>query len=299
MKIFHSITRKALFALACVLPLLAYGENPRALDQENSKLSFPQFSQNTQYHTQNSKLLHHRQLNLKDHQNLQYDRESHNRYAGNYEIESKNGYPAPDYNCSQPCDPCQEPCGSNGFWDSAKTAIIIGVAAIGGGFIGAELAGGKKGSRGHDGDDGDDGAEGPEGPPGPGFIADVGQTLSFRLTALFPAVPNGAVSALPFVTSPNGVTFEGPAVVTPTSGGSVVFSAIVVPNPVFGFYNFGLSITNTSTTVLTGITLNTSLVTASRDASSTVELTPVAGVTIAPGESQVSNTFTYDSANVP
>lgn len=187
-------------------------------------------------------------------------------------------------------------CENNSFWECAKVPLIGVISGIGGGIIGAEIIGGNRGHHGHR---GPAGLAGPAGPAGPGFTADTGQTLTFTLTALFPAVPGDGVSTIPFVTTPDGLTYEGPAIVTPVLGGTIIYAPIVIPNPVFGFYNFGLAITNLSAGTITGISLNGTLISASRDASMTSELTPLAGIAIPVGESQISSTFTYDNANIP
>lgn len=220
--------------------------------------------------------------------------QNNSEYPAGYQYRRSYGQnDSNNYYDDNECDPC---C-SNGCWDTVKNALIIGAAAVGGGVVGALIV-----KDGHDGDDGDTGPAGPTGATGPsgaGFIEDTGQSLTFTISSLFPASPAGSVTVIPFITTPNGVTIEGPSLISPTLGGTINFAPIVVSNPVFGFYNFGLSILNTSATTLAGITLNGTLVTASRDASVTSELTPLAGVSIAPGESQVSNTFTYGPANVP
>jgi hypothetical protein len=288
MKFFHTVARNALLALACVLPLLAYGENPEAIDQGNSRSNFQQFSQNAERPGQN--------------QCCQQNREAHDAYAPNYAIESRNC--CPDYNCCEPCNPCENRCG----WDQARSVLFIGAAAILGGVIGGEICNGRKRHRGHDGDDGYDGPKGSkgspglQGPQGPGFTPDIGQTLTFFFNALVPAPvsppPGTGLTLIPFVTAPDGVTTESPAVVV-TVAGAPLFASIVITNPVFGFYNFGFSIKNPGLATLTGITLNGSTVQASRDGSTTIMSTPAAATVISPGESQVDATFTYDRTDVP
>jgi hypothetical protein len=260
MNFFSFLQKKALIAFFSLFPLIAFAENSSQYSSENNQYRSRPF---------------------------EYSQSSQN-----------------DVYANQCCETSDSPqcCESNGFWDTVKVPLIGIVAGIGGGIIGAEIIGNDRGHHGHDGSSGSQGPAGPAGaagPQGPGFPADTGQTLTFTLTGLFPASPLGSVTARPFVTGPNGVTIEGPAVVPLTGGGTINFAPIVFPNPPFGFYNFGLSITNTSAVTLAGITLNGTLVTASRDGSVTSELTPLAGVSISPGESQISSTFTYDTANVP
>lgn len=256
---FHRILKKALPAFVLIVPLVGNAQNGPLQD--------------TQYRPQ--------ARDASSGMNYQNSPNYQANYAG-YESYEGNG-------CGECCDTgC---C----FWDTIKVPLIGVVAGIGGGLIGGAISS----SNGHDGHDGDPGATGATGATGPGFTADTGQSLTFILTSLFPASTPGAVTVIPFVTRPDGITIEGAPLVAPAAGGTVVFPALLVTDPVFGFYNFGLSIANTSSTTLAGITLNGTLVNASRDASSTNELTPLAGVSIAPGESQISSTFTYDSANIP
>lgn len=200
-----------------------------------------------------------------------------------------------------PGDDCCEYQECKPRWFTVKDAVILGVAAGLGAAAGA-LVHHKNGHHGGDGEHGRrgrrgrDGETGPQGPQGPGFTEDVGQTLTFITSALFP-LPPGTVTAIPFITDPSGRTFEGPTVVI--VNGTNTFPPIVVPNPIFGTYNVGLQITNPTATPITGITLNGSIAIASRDGSSTTELAPLAGVLVGPGESQITTTFTYDPANVP
>jgi hypothetical protein len=319
MNMFHKILCKAFLAFICIFPLLAEGDNSQASNQKDSvtNRSYPinnqnQGQKNTYYQEQRDynqgQYGYRQEAPYRDYSQGQYNDfnqngQFHGEYTPNYEG-FDNSYSSSDSNCCQPCDPC---CKPKSAWDKIALPLLVGAAAVAGGFIGGEVADGKRGHRGATGaagtagaagNAGTQGGTGDVGPAGTSFVADTGETLTFRLSGLFPAVAAGSVVALPFVTAPDGTTFEGTAVVTPTVGGTVAFDPIVIDNPVFGFYNFGLKITNVGA-ILAGVTLNQTSVIASRNGSTTTELTPVAGTTIAAGESQISSTFTYDPANVP
>jgi hypothetical protein len=261
--------RKALTAFLLICTSFVSAQNPQVATPV-------QASPNTEYYQENRS----NNANQRDWRQQRY-------YSQNYQNSSYN---SPD-GCYEGCDPCEtNECCEGSFWDSVKIPIIGVVSGIVGGIIGAEIVG----KDGHSGHDGDPGPSGPTGPQGPGFLIDAGETLTFALTSLFPATPAGTVSVVPFVTDPSGITYDGPEVVAPTAGGTTNYAPIVIPNPIFGFYNFGLQITNTSLTTLAGITLNGTLVFKTRDSSVTNEITPLAGVSIAPGTSQISSTYTYD-----
>lgn len=225
-----------------------------------------------------------------------YSRSSANRQ--NYYAENYNQNYGASCETEECCDDC---CDGGGFWSYISGPLIGFVAGIAGGILGAEIIN----NDGHDGDDGatgpqgPTGATGPTGPQGPGFTADTGQTLDFRLTGLFPTIPPGTLAVIPFATGPNGVTMEGPLVQVPAIGGTILFPNIIFTDPVFGTYNFGFSLDNSNGATISGITLNGTLVLASRDGSVTEGLTPLAGVNINPGKSQISSPFTYDPQNIP
>lgn len=195
-----------------------------------------------------------------------------------------------------PGDDCCEYQECKPRWFTVKDAVILGVAAGLGAAAGALVHhknghGGEDGDRGRRGRRGERGATGATGPAGIGFIADLGQTLTFSLAALFPASPPNSISVTPFITDPSGRTFEGQPVFI--QNGTNTFGPVVIPNPIFGTYNVGLLIANTGGAAIAGITLNGSTALASRDNVTTTELAPLAGVLVGPGESQITTTFTY------
>jgi hypothetical protein len=177
------------------------------------------------------------------------------------------------------------------------------------GMMGATGPTGDTGQRGLDGIPGQDGTPGPRGfdgargpmgmtgPAGNGFIVDPGQTLTISLVGIFPTVPQGTLTAIAYITLPDGTTIEGGQEIL--EGGSHAFNLLTVNNPVLGTYSTGIQITNSNQSI-NGITLNGSTVTSTKDGLHTVNLlVPLAGNTILTGESLISTTFIYDAENIP
>lgn len=237
-----------------------------------------------------------------------------------------------NYNYNNECCPTNECCENEGRTSWFGNALLVTGAAILGGVAGAAIsdsnhhhhrsrvgpsgatgANGNTGATGATGAGGPigltgatgatgaiglQGATGPTGPTGNGpFIQDMGQSLTFTTSGLFPATPGGTLVIIPFVTAPNGITYEGTSVTAPLGGGTVNFQPIIVENPVFGRYNVGLSTINTNGP-LTGIVINGTAVLASRNNTTTTGLSPLA-VSLLTGESQFSVNFTYDPDNIP
>lgn len=192
------------------------------------------------------------------------------------------------YDCSEEPIPCPPPH-KRSIFDS-KTACVIGSAIIGAG-IGAGVALAVQNERGHKGSEGVEGATGPAGE----FPSDTGESLTVNFTlGLMDLVAEGVL--VPFVTGPDGVTVEGPAInYAPNS--MPVIAPIVISDPAFGFYNIGLQFTGAN---LAGTYFIMAMVVASRDGATTFiqygsQTISMIGVT----ETQFNNTFTYDPDNVP
>ena len=202
---------------------------------------------------------------------------------------------------------CDEPC-TNHFWRNAGLVIIGTAAAVGGGILGAEMIGGRRGHHGGDGGDGPDGSigerglegsSGPTGPSGPdSFVSEIGTTLEVSINSIF-GTPNpiGSVLVTPFVTDPLGRTFRGPEVVI--VGGTTVFPVINIENPIEGTYNMGLSVLNRTEGIIIGITLNGSVITRLPTGESATVITSLSGLSTASGQNQISTTFSLDGVGFP
>ena len=184
-----------------------------------------------------------------------------------------------DYPCQTPCDPS--------ICDS-KAVLVLGSALIGAG-VGAGVALAVHNQRGRTGD------EGPAGDSGVSFVADTDQQLAFSFDADFPDVGT-AGTLIPFVTGPDGVTVEGPAVAYPAGASFPVIADIVILNPLFGFYNVGFQLFSTDTAGTYNMDVTVS---ASRDSSSTVIQFGNNTGSVGSTQAQFGTTFSYDPDNIP
>lgn len=214
---------------------------------------------------------------------------------------SAAAYYGNDACCEQPCDPC-DPCCESSIWDS-KAFIILGSIALGaaaGAAVGAAISHGKHGSSGDLGPDGETGATGTTGTtgttgPSP-FVADIGETLSFDMTLDIGTDIAGPGTVTPYVTQPDGTTIEGPAVVVLATG-AVPIPPIVITDPQFGTYTWGVQYSSGLLSATSTTTLSADI-TASRDGSVTSVIAPPV-VFLGSGQAQQSANFVYDPANVP
>ncbi len=203
--------------------------------------------------------------------------------------------------CYQPYEEV-DCCQDNGNFQNK--ALIIGGAAIIGGVIGAVIgnsdhhhsSSASRGPSGSSGEPGPAGPTGPVGPPGPGFTNDPGQTLTFNLTANIFLEGSFSGTFIPFVTGPDGSTVEGPPVVLidVSSNHSEDFDPIVINNPVFGQYQAGIQLTDSTEFSFVDVEGN---VEASRNGSTT----DLPGIEFQITGPQMQGTllFSYDQQNIP
>jgi hypothetical protein len=198
-------------------------------------------------------------------------------------------------NSSKHCH-CKDPNSGQ----TGPVGIVGPTGATGaGGRDGCTGALGPRGFLGPSGSIGPTGWMGVTGPTGPAayFEEDNGQSIIVNLVGIFPTAATGTLTAIAFVTLPDGVTIEGPLEIL--IGGSHSFTPLDISNPLLGTYSTGIQLINTNESV-NGITLNGSTVTATRGGLHLVNLlVPLAGNTILPGKSLISTTFIYDAEDIP
>lgn len=156
---------------------------------------------------------------------------------------------------------------------------------------------------------GPQGPVGPQGPAGPGpFIVDTGSLLTFTIYN----EPGGQLPAgsqlIPFVSTPDGRVIQGAPIIANGVAFDYTFAPIPVPNPVFGTYHTGVSIT-VSAPFFPALMSLTSLATSDRAGVSPPEntlvgemdgLSPVFIVPLAAGDKyQTTADFTYGPADIP
>lgn len=228
----------------------------------------------------------------------------------------------PNYNYDE-CGPANECCSTNDCCSTSgrsKTnwvgnALLVTGAAVLGGLAGAAISNGghhhhrervgpagvagATGATGLVGGIGATGASGATGATGAGpFNVDTGESLTFILSGLFPEAPGASLTLIPFVTAPDGMTYEGASIVVPPTGGTVNFEPIFIEDPIYGYYNLGVNVINSGGPVA-GVMLSGSAVEASRRSSATTGLLPLVGVSLGSGQSQFGVNFTYGPDNVP
>jgi len=101
------------------------------------------------------------------------------------------------------------------------------------------------GPRGATGAIGATGATGVTGPTGPAFtfLPDLGQTLEFLATGNITGLTGGTATIQPFVQQPDQSIVLGNPILLPDGfSGAVIPISIIIPNPEFGLYRFGLAI---------------------------------------------------------
>lgn len=201
------------------------------------------------------------------------------------------------------------PRGFTGNPGAPGSAGPVGPAGLPG-LSGATGATGATGTIGATGATGTIGATGATGATGSSsFVTDAANSLTFSFVPLdlSSTVPFGPVTAIPFVTYPDGTTVEGNPIIREglniitLNPAAITIGAANPPLLIYGTYQVGLNIISPSGTTLFISTLGLgNTVTATRDGS----ITFVSGVGLSAGpltttQTQLINDFTYDSANVP
>lgn len=200
--------------------------------------------------------------------------------------------------CCEEEECCAAPACDSNVWCWIGGALLGAAAGAGTGYAASQ-----DGRRGRTGDPGPTGpaglgipgptgATGATGAPGT-FAFDAGETLTFNSAFTVAAGVGGTVT--PYVSEPDGTVTEGTPVVIAALG-AIVFPPIVITDPEFGEYNFGIQIDSTVIAVTGTLTEN---IVASRDASTTLVANATPVVSNLGTQSQTSEDFVYGPTNVP
>ena len=194
-------------------------------------------------------------------------------------------------------DPCEEECCDNNYWKWGALAL----AAAAGAGVAYAVSHGKKG---HSGDDGSDGAGGISGGAGTGgaagatgavFPPDGDELLVFDISLIVTAAVE-AIDYTAFVTLPDGTTIEG-TTISSAAPGTINFPSILVSPALVGTYTVGVQGIPAAPPATFTAFLSANVI-ASRDGSTTA-LTSVPQAVVGVSETQFTEQFVYDLANVP